>query len=64
MKAIGYFDPHPIEHPESLVDIELPVPDARGRDLLIEVRAISVALAPSPARRRRWISLSWAPVVL
>ncbi|AEU35204.1 zinc-binding alcohol dehydrogenase family protein [Granulicella mallensis] len=42
MKAIGYKTPLPIEDPQSLLDIELPEPHAKGRDLLIEVKAISV----------------------
>jgi NADPH2:quinone reductase len=42
MKAVGYKAPSPIMHPDSLVDIDLPTPVARGRDLLVEVRAVSV----------------------
>jgi NADPH:quinone reductase-like Zn-dependent oxidoreductase len=42
MRAVGYFAPGPITAPDSLVDIELPRPSARGSDLLVEVRAISV----------------------
>jgi NADPH:quinone reductase len=42
MKAVGYKKPLPISDPESLLDIELPMPEAAGRDLLVEVRAVSV----------------------
>jgi zinc-binding alcohol dehydrogenase family protein len=42
MKAVGYKTPLPIDDPEALLDIELPEPVARDRDLLVEVRAISV----------------------
>ena len=42
MRAIGYRQPGPIERPNSLIDIELPEPVATGRDLLVEVRAVSV----------------------
>jgi NADPH2:quinone reductase len=42
MKAVGYKTPSPISSPESLVDIELPTPIATGRDLLVEVKAVSV----------------------
>ena len=42
MRAVGYFTPGPITSPDSLVDIELPRPSATGRDLLVEVRAVSV----------------------
>ncbi len=42
MKAIGYLTPQPINQHDALIDIELPVPIATGRDLLIKVDAISV----------------------
>jgi len=42
MKAVGYKQSLPIENPSALLDIELPVPVAAHRDLLVEVRAISV----------------------
>ena len=42
MKAVGYKQASPIQSPESLVDITLPDPVAAGRDLLVEVKAISV----------------------
>jgi NADPH2:quinone reductase len=42
MKAVGYKKPLPIDDPESLLDIEIPVPEAKGRDLLVEVNAVSV----------------------
>jgi len=42
MKAIGYKDSLPIEDPSALLDIQLPVPRAENRDLLVEIRAISV----------------------
>jgi NADPH:quinone reductase len=42
MKAVGYTKPLPITAAESLMDIEVPTPEPRGRELLVEVRAISV----------------------
>ena len=42
MKAIAYYASLPIDDPKSLQDIELPEPVAGPRDLLVEVRAISV----------------------
>jgi NADPH:quinone reductase len=42
MKAVGYKQASPIQSPESLVDITLLDPVAAGRDLLVEVKAISV----------------------
>jgi zinc-binding alcohol dehydrogenase family protein len=42
MKAIAYQQTLPIEHAQALQDITLPEPVASGRDLLVDVRAISV----------------------
>jgi NADPH2:quinone reductase len=42
MKAVGYKIPLPIDDPDALLDIELTEPVARDRDLLVEVKAISV----------------------
>ncbi|HEU4406025.1 MAG TPA: zinc-binding alcohol dehydrogenase family protein [Polyangiaceae bacterium] len=42
MKAVAYQKALPISHPEALLDTTLPEPVARGRDLLVEVKAVSV----------------------
>src|SRR5947209_1985247 len=42
MKAVGLYKYLPIDDPESLIDVEIPEPEARGRDLLVRVRAVSV----------------------
>lgn len=42
MKAVGYQKTLPIEDPASLQEVELREPVASGRDLLVEVKAISV----------------------
>jgi zinc-binding alcohol dehydrogenase family protein len=42
MKAVAYRQSLPIDHDDALIDVELPAPQATGRDLLVEVRAISV----------------------
>ncbi|MFJ7885556.1 zinc-binding alcohol dehydrogenase family protein [Pseudomonas sp. NPDC096917] len=42
MKAIAYYHSLPIQDPKALQDIELPAPEAGPRDLLVEVKAISV----------------------
>ncbi|HEX6704055.1 MAG TPA: zinc-binding alcohol dehydrogenase family protein [Albitalea sp.] len=42
MKAVGYRQPLPIDDASSLEDLELPIPVARERDLLVRVKAISV----------------------
>lgn len=42
MKAVAYYQPLPAEHPEALQDVQLAEPVPGPRDLLVEVRAISV----------------------
>lgn len=42
MKAVGLHRYLPIDHPESLVDLTLEKPTPKGRDLLVQVKAISV----------------------
>jgi zinc-binding alcohol dehydrogenase family protein len=42
MKAVGYRQPLPIDHPEALLDLEQPRPVPAGRDLLVKVEAVSV----------------------
>lgn len=42
MKAVAYQTPGALERTDALVDIDLPEPVAEGRDLLVEVRAVSV----------------------
>lgn len=51
MKAIGYKVPGPIDDEGSLVDIDLPAPAPTGRDLLVEVKAISVNPVDYKVRR-------------
>lgn len=42
MRAVAYSAPRPITDEQSLVDIDMPVPEPTGRDLLVEIRAVSV----------------------
>src|SRR5258708_5511833 len=42
MKAVGLYRYLPIDQAESLVDVDIPKPEATGRDLLVKVEAISV----------------------
>lgn len=51
MKAVGYQIPGPIEGAASLVDITLPEPSPSGRDLLVEVKAVSVNPVDYKVRR-------------
>jgi NADPH2:quinone reductase len=52
MRAVGYQESLPIEAAAALVDIDLPKPEPKGRDLLVEVRAISVNPVDTKVRRR------------
>ncbi len=52
MKAIGYRASLPITEAESLINFELPQPQARGRDLLIRVNAIAVNPVDYKIRQR------------
>lgn len=51
MKAVAYFQNLPIDHPDALQDIDLPEPTLGPRDLLVEVRAISVNPVDTKIRR-------------
>ena len=53
MRAIGYTQSLPIDDPQSLVDLDLPKPEATGRDLLVEVKAVSVNPVDTKIRQRR-----------
>lgn len=65
MRAVGYRTPGPIDRPDALLDIELPMPEAHGRELLVEVRAISVNPVDTKIRTRAgaaeggWKVLGW-----
>jgi zinc-binding alcohol dehydrogenase family protein len=50
MKAVGLYRYLPIDHPESLLDLDVETPNPSGRDLLVEVKAVSVN--PVDAKRR------------
>jgi zinc-binding alcohol dehydrogenase family protein len=50
MKAVGLYRYLPVEHAEALLDLDLPAPKAEGRDLLVEVKAVSVN--PVDTKRR------------
>ncbi|MGZ2379389.1 zinc-binding alcohol dehydrogenase family protein [Rhizobium brockwellii] len=42
MRAVAYKTPQPISAETSLIDVDLPMPEAGGHDLLVEIKAISV----------------------
>src|SRR3990172_4000141 len=53
MKAIGFYQYLPVEDPESLIEVELPDPEPRGRDLLVRVKAVSVNPVDVKVRARQ-----------
>lgn len=65
MKAVGYKTPLPISDAASLVDIELDTPVATGRDILVEVKAVSVNPVDYKVRRSNppqgdsWKVIGW-----
>ncbi|WP_300021301.1 zinc-binding alcohol dehydrogenase family protein [uncultured Maribacter sp.] len=65
MKAIGYKENLPIENVNSLQDIDVETPKAAGKDILVEVRAISVnpvdykIRTNRPAPNREWSIIGW-----
>jgi zinc-binding alcohol dehydrogenase family protein len=52
MRAVGYQKSLPIEDESALVDIDLPTPEPKGRDLLVEIRAVSVNPIDTKVRKR------------
>ncbi|MCK0156841.1 zinc-binding alcohol dehydrogenase family protein [Cellulophaga sp. F20128] len=65
MKAIGYKENLPIEDVKSLQDIELNTPKATGKDILVEIKAISVnpadykVRAGMPVEGNDWKVIGW-----
>ncbi|WP_141430516.1 zinc-binding alcohol dehydrogenase family protein [Bacillus sp. 03113] len=53
MKAVGFYRSLPLSDPESLMDIEIEKPIPTGRDILVEVKAISVNPADVRTRSRK-----------
>ncbi|WP_243370060.1 zinc-binding alcohol dehydrogenase family protein [Microvirga solisilvae] len=52
MRAVGYQQSLPIEADASLIDIELPRPEPGPRDLLVEIKAVSVNPVDTKVRKR------------
>ena len=51
MKAVAYYQSLPADHADALQDVELPEPTPGPRDLLVEVKAISVNPVDTKIRR-------------
>jgi NADPH2:quinone reductase len=62
MKAIASYDGLPIADPLSLVDVELPAPELRPRDVLAAVEAVSVN--PADVKLRAGLPAAALPTVL
>jgi len=52
MRAVGYKKSLPIEQAESLIDLDIEKPAPQGRDLLVQVKAISVNPVDTKVRKR------------
>lgn len=70
MRAVAYQNSLAIDQQQSLIDINLPEPVAHGRDLLVEVKAISVNPVDTKIRKRvqpeagQYKVLGWAGMLL
>lgn len=51
MKAVAYYHSLPADHADALLDVKLPTPTPGPRDLLVEVKAISVNPVDTKIRR-------------
>lgn len=64
MKAVGYFQNLPINASESLVDLEIPQPQAGPTDLLVEISAIAVNPVDAKVLTARASADGKTPVIL
>jgi zinc-binding alcohol dehydrogenase family protein len=53
MRAVVYEKPQDISSETALIDIERPVPEAKGHDLLVEIKAVSVNPVDTKVRKSR-----------
>ena len=53
MKAVAYSVPGAIEREDALLDITLETPKAEGRDLLVNIKAVSVNPVDTKVRKAR-----------
>src|ERR1044072_5752840 len=52
MRAVGYKRSLPIDQAEALIDLEIDKPAPQGRDLLVQVKAVSVNPVDYKVRKR------------
>jgi len=62
MTGIGSFKGLPIEDPDALQDVEVPMPELRPHDVLVRVQAVSVN--PADVKRRGSLPPSETPAIL
>ena len=53
MRAVVYEKPQDISSDTALIDIDRPVPEAKGFDMLVEIKAVSVNPVDTKVRRSR-----------
>lgn len=66
MRAIGYKSPGSVDRDDAFVDIDLAKPEPDGRDILVEVKAISInpvdtkiRATTAPADSEEWKVIGW-----
>jgi zinc-binding alcohol dehydrogenase family protein len=64
MRAVGYKQSLPIENADALLDVEVEKPTPQGRDLLVQVKAISVNPVDTKVRKRAAPKDSEPPKIL
>jgi zinc-binding alcohol dehydrogenase family protein len=62
MTAVGAYAGLPLDDPDALLDVEVPVPVLRPHDVLIQVHAVSVN--PVDVKRRRSLARADEPTIL
>jgi len=63
MKAVGFFSPLPVSESEYLVDLRIDIPKPEGRDLLVQVKAVSINPADVKSRSGKKAASS-EPIIL
>jgi zinc-binding alcohol dehydrogenase family protein len=53
MRAVAYEKPQDISAETALIDVERPVPEAKGHDILVEIKAVSVNPVDTKVRKSR-----------
>ncbi|MET0314550.1 MAG: zinc-binding alcohol dehydrogenase family protein [Hansschlegelia sp.] len=64
MKAVGFYQALAVDDPQSLLDVEIPQPEPKPRDLLVRVQAISVNPVDVKMRGRLAPAAGGAPHIL